>query len=131
MTVKRRYELTDEQWTQIEPLLPPYTTGRPASHDRRKMFNAILWVLRSGAPWRDLPEHYGSWKSVYSCFSRWRDRGLLADMFTALSRDADFENLMIDASIVSAHQHSAGAKNGGPIITLGLPAVGKLPKSMR
>lgn len=65
-----RYELTDEQWDKIETLFPTYTRGRPARHDNRKMLNAILWINRTGAPWRDLPERYGSWKTgLYETYS--------------------------------------------------------------
>ena len=67
----RRHELTDEQWDRLEPLLPPQrpATGRPAK-DHRMVLNGILWILRTGAPWRDLPERYGSWKTIYSRFRR-------------------------------------------------------------
>ena len=108
-----RYELTDEQWSQIKDLFPEYRIGRPAKSNRT-MFNAILWIARSGAAWRDLPkERYGSWKTVYSRFCLWRDTGLLETLFIALNQEADYENLSIDSTCVTAHQHSAGAKKGG------------------
>ncbi len=110
MTAKR-YELSDEQWAQIAPYFPKYRTGRPPKNNRT-MFNAILWIARSGAPWRDLPKEYGSWKTVYSRFCLWRDSGLLESLFFALNQQADFENISIDSTIISAHQHSAGAKKG-------------------
>jgi len=110
-----RYELTDEQWNQIKDLFPKYRTGRPPKSNRT-MFNAILWIARSGAAWRDLPkERYGSWKTVYSRFCLWRDIGLLESLFITLNSEADYENLSIDSTSVTAHQHSAGAKRGGQI----------------
>ncbi|WP_396350595.1 transposase [Lactiplantibacillus plantarum] len=72
MTTPKRYELEDAQWDRIKGYFPPYRTGRPSSLDNRTALNAILWLMRSGAPWRDLPERYGSWKTVYSRF-RTRD----------------------------------------------------------
>lgn len=105
-----RYELSDEQWKQIEGRFPPYTTGRPSKRTNREMFNAILWMARSGAPWRDLPERYGFWKTVYARFCKWRDDGTLVLMLQTLQLDADFENVHIDSTTVRAHQHSAGAK---------------------
>lgn len=107
----KRYEVTDEQWEQIKSLFPVYKTGRPPK-DHRFMFNAILWVARSGASWRDLPERYGSWKTVYSRFCKWRDDGTLIRIFQELNEDADFEYVSIDSTMVKAHQHSAGAKKG-------------------
>lgn len=74
------------------------------------MFNAVLWIARSGAAWRDLPkERYGSWETVYSRFCLWRDTDLLESLFIALNREADYENLSIDSTVVTAHQQSAGA----------------------
>lgn len=106
---RRRYELSDEQWHQIEPFFPTYRTGRPPRHDNRTMFNALLYVVWCGSPWRDLPAYYPSWKSVDTKFCRWRGSGPL---FLALNDDPDWENLMIDSTIVPAHQHSAGSKKG-------------------
>jgi transposase len=107
----RRYEMTDEQWEQIKDLIPKAKTGRPPK-DNRLMFNAMLWMARSGAGWEDLPERYGSWKTVYSRFCKWRDDGTLLTIFKALNSEADMENLSLDSTSVKAHQHSAGAKKG-------------------
>ncbi len=108
----RRYEMSDEQWEQIKDLFPSYRTGRPPK-DNRTMFNAILWVARSGAAWRDLPkERYGSWKTVYSRFCHWRDSGLLEAIFRTMTIDSYFENISIDSTCVTAHQHSTGTKKG-------------------
>ena len=89
MVVVRRGELTDAQWELIQPLLPPQRprTGRPAL-DHRLIVNAILWLTRTGAPWRDLPERYGSWKTVYSRFRRWSEQGIWDQVFAALLEEA-------------------------------------------
>ncbi len=76
------------------------------------MLNAMVWLARSGAPWRDLPQRYGSWNSVYSRFRKWIDEGILDNIFRVLSLDAELDELSLDASIVQAHQHSGGAKKG-------------------
>ena len=110
MTIKR-YEMTDEQWKQIRPLFPVPKTGRPPK-DNRLLFNAILWIARSGAAWRDLPEYYGSWKTVYSRFCKWRDDGTQPLLFSAVKTDVDWGNLSIDSTLIKAHQHSTGAKKG-------------------
>ncbi|BFH14413.1 hypothetical protein PMJ10TS2_40410 [Paenibacillus melissococcoides] len=112
--MRRRYEIRDDQWERLKDLLPPERKpqgGRPAI-DNRKMFNAMLWVIRSGAPWRDLPEHYGSWSSVYSRFRRWEKAGIFDRMLEVLDANPDDESVMLDASIVRVHQHGAGAKGG-------------------
>jgi transposase len=112
--MRRRYEIRDDQWERIKDLLPPERKpqgGRPAV-DNRKMINAMLWVLRSGAPWRDLPEYYGSWSSVYSRFRRWGKDGIFERLLNALASEPDEESVMLDATIVRVHQHGAGAKGG-------------------
>lgn len=82
MTTPKRYELEDAQWDRIKGYFPPYRTGRPSSLDNRTALNAILWLMRSGAPWRDLPERYGSWKTVYSRFRAWVSSGLFERVFS-------------------------------------------------
>jgi transposase len=112
--MKHRYELTDNEWERIEPLLPPERKtgrGRPA-RENRIMVNAMVWILRSGAPWRDLPERYGPWKSVYTRFSRWSRQGIWQNVVNRFNVDPDWENISIDGSYVRAHQHSAGGKGG-------------------
>jgi transposase len=116
-----RFELTDEQWERLQPLLPPQKprTGRPAQ-DHRRIVNAILWIIRTGAPWRDLPERYGSWQTVASRFYRWRRVGLWERLFAAVQQQADSAGQLdwqvhyVDGTIVRAHQHAAGAKGGRP-----------------
>lgn len=116
---KRRHELTDEQWAKLVVLLPPEKprTGRP-SLAHKQIVNGILWVLRTGAPWRDMPERYGKWKTVYSRFRRWRETGVWDRMLAAVQEKADrrgeiaWEVHYVDGSVVRAHQHAAGAKKG-------------------
>lgn len=109
----RRYEIRDDQWERIKELLPPERNGkgRPAK-DNRQMINAMLWIARSGAPWRDLPQYYGPWKSVYTRFRRWQISGVFDKVIEKLAQDPDQESVMIDATIIRVHQHGAGAKGG-------------------
>lgn len=114
-----RGELTDRQWAVLAPLLPARKprTGRPAK-DHRQIINGILWIDRTGAPWRDLPERYGPWRTVASRFYRWRKAGVWAQVLAALQAKADAEGRLdwnihfVDGSVVRAHQHAAGAKGG-------------------
>lgn len=108
-----RRELTDGQWQRIEKLVPGKKgdKGR-AGEDNRLFVDAVLWILRTGAPWRDLPDAFGKWNSVYTRFGRWSRKGRWEKLFQALAEDPDFEHIMIDATIVRAHQHAAGAKGG-------------------
>ena len=111
----RRYELTDDEWNRIRHLLPPENTGRQGRprKDNRTIVNGMIWIARSGAPWRDLPERYGPWETVYSRFRKWIEDGIFDNMIRILSIDVDLSEMYLDASIVQAHQHSAGAKKGG------------------
>lgn len=113
--MSKRYELTDQEWEQIASLLPQEKTGKPGRppKDNRTMLNGMVWIAKSGAPWRDLPERYGPWNSVYSRFRKWIDDGILDNIFRVLSLEAELHELSLDATIVQAHQHSAGAKKGG------------------
>ena len=110
----RRYELTDEEWNRIAPLLPSENSGKQGRPQKcsRTILKGIVWIARSGAPWRDLPERYGSWQTVYFHFRKWIEDGTLDNIFRVLSLEAELTELSIDASIVKAHQHSAGAKKG-------------------
>lgn len=122
----KRYELTDQEWEQIAPLIPSNKgkRGRPPKDDRL-MLNAMVWLARSGAPWRDLPERYGPYSSVYSRFRKWIDDGILDNIFRVLSLESELYELSIDASIVQAHQHSAGAKRGASERNRAQPRRGK------
>jgi transposase len=111
----RRHELTEEQWARIKDLLPPETGERgPRRGSNRVMINAMLWVLHTGAPWRDLPAHYPSWKSVHTRFLRWSKRGIWKGVLDELALDLDGEFAMLDASIVRVHQDAAGGKKTAP-----------------
>jgi transposase len=117
----RRGDLTDEQWERLRPLLPPQKpkTGRPNA-DHRRIINGILWIDRTGAPWRDLPERYGPWRTVASRFYRWRKAGIWQRTLQALRRRKDAAGEVgwgthyVDSTTVRAHQHAAGAKGGTP-----------------
>ena len=111
----RRYEITDSEWSRVVDLLPPENTGKRGrpSKDNRTILNGMIWIARSGAPWRDLPERYGPWKTVYSRFRKWIEDGIFDNIIRVLSMDVDLSELSLDGSIVQAHQHSAGAKKGG------------------
>jgi transposase len=129
-------DLTDVQWERLRPLLPPQKprTGRPAK-DHRTVLNGILWILRTGSPWRALPEHYGSWQTVSSRFYRWQRAGVWHRILSALQRLADAEGRLdwtlhfVDSTVVRAHQHAAGAKVGTRNLRLSAAvAVGTAPR---
>src|SRR5262249_59756600 len=101
-----RYELTDEEWTAIKPMLPNKPRGVPRVNDRR-VLNGIFWVLRSGAPWRDLPQEFGPYTTCYNRFVRWRRAGVWGRIISALAGAFDSTVQMIDTSIVRVHQHAA------------------------
>lgn len=102
--------LRDDQYKRIEALLPgkAIDPGRTA-RDNRQFVEAVLWIARTGSPWRDLPVEFGPWNSVYQRFARWSKRGVWHRVFAHLTEDADFEEVFIDSTIVRAHQHAAGA----------------------
>jgi transposase len=120
----KRYELNDAQWERIAPLLPGKVTdpGRSGA-DNRIFLNGVLWVLRSGAHWRDLPERFGKWKSLHKRFTRWAKAGVWERVFASLIKDRDNKYLMLDSTLVRAHQQAATGK-GGPATRLwGVPEV--------
>jgi transposase len=120
MATARRYELTDEEWDKIKDLLPKEVTGkkgRPCK-DNRNMLNAMVWLARSGAAWRDLPERYGPWETVYSRFRKWIDDAVIDNIFRALSLEAELDEISMDSTIVRAHQASAGLKKGSKNLKL-------------
>jgi transposase len=113
--VVRRHELTDEQWQVIEPLLPASgVKGRPRVDDRR-VINGMLFKAKTGVAWRDLPERYGPWKTVYNRFWRWSRNGTLTTLVSRVRVIAEAideldREVSVDSSIVRAHQHAAGAR---------------------
>jgi transposase len=106
-----RYDLTDFEWGVIESLLPNTPRGVPRVDDRREL-NGIFWILRSGAPWRDLPERYGPKTTCYNRFSRWQNSGVWDRLMDAISASHDGEIQMIDSTSIRAHQQAATAKRG-------------------
>ena len=108
-----RLILGDAQWALMAPQLPgkPGDPGRSGA-DNRLFVEAVLWLARTGSPWRDLPESFGNWNSVFVRFSRWSKDGVWDRLFAAMADDPDFEYIMIDSTIVRAHQHAAGKKGG-------------------
>ena len=108
----RRHELTDAQWKVVSDLLPR-GPGRPAVRGDRNFVDAVVWIAKTGAPWRDLPERFGSWKTVFNRFSRWTTRGTWEGIFKALSFNLDDVAALMDGSVVRAHQDSCGGR-GGP-----------------
>ncbi len=106
-----RFDLSDEEWAVIEPLLPKGGRG-PKRVDDRRVLNGIFYILRSGAPWRDLPERYGPRTTVYNRYARWARRGIWKAIFDALADQNEDSLFFIDSSIVKAHRAAAGAKGG-------------------
>ena len=115
--MRRRHELSDAEWERLQSLLPPHRAGR-ARRDDRQIINGIVWKLATGAPWRDLPERYGSWATVYTRFRRWTRAGVWDRIFAAVQRQADAAGQLdwtvhfVDGTVIRAHQHAAGAKGG-------------------
>jgi transposase len=131
----KRHELTDAQWERLKPLLPPHKAGRPRQDDRR-VLNAILWKLATGAPWRDLPERYGPWQTAYTRFWRWTRAGVWDQLFAAIQQRADAAGQIdwslhfVDGTVIRAHQHAAGAKGGTkPQRRWGAAKAGSAPRS--
>jgi transposase len=118
-----RRELTDLDWRRIEALVSG-REGDKGRHgeDNRLFVDAVLWIARAGAPWRDLPPQFGNWNSVFQRFRRWAKRGVWERIFNALLENPDFEYLIIDSTIVRAHQHAAGAKGGAKMRRSGVRA---------
>jgi len=112
----RRYELSDQQWEAIRPLLPSRNSkGRPARDDRQ-LLNGMFWVLWAGTPWRDMPERYGPWQTVYDRFRKWRDSGVIERIMGRLQLRLDEDERIdwgvwfVDSTTVRAHQAAAGAR---------------------
>jgi transposase len=128
MTQPKRYELTPSQWQRIENLLPGKVgdPGRTGGNNLQ-FVNGVLWVLRSGAHWHDLPERYGKWKPLHKRFTRWAQTGVWERVFEHLIDDPDNDYVSLDSTLVRAHQQAATGKGGGQkggIRLWGVPEVG-------
>jgi transposase len=108
----RRHEITDVQWERIKDRLPG-KEGDPGvtAKDTRLFINAVLWIGKTGAPWRDLPERFGNWNSVWKRFDRWSRKGIWSGIMEAL-QEPDLDWVVLDSTVVRAHQHAAGKKGG-------------------
>jgi len=106
-----RWVLNDEQWERIKHLLP----GKPSdpgvtARDNRRFVEAVLWIGRTGSPWRDLPQTFGSWHTTFTRFARWSRTGVWTRVLKAVSAERDLEEVMLDSTATRAHQHAAGAR---------------------
>lgn len=106
-----RHALTDEQWARLEPLLPR-SPGRKSTRGDRLFVDAVLFRAKTGVPWRDLPERFGPWKSVYNRFANWAAKDHWAKIFQELQLEVDETGSIVDGSVVRAHQDAAGGKGG-------------------
>lgn len=119
VSIGARKDLTDRQWRVLEPLLPrPERLGRPWKWSRRRLVDGVRWRVRVGAPWRDVPERYGHWQSVYGLFRCWQRAGVWALIWAKLMAFADAAGLVgwwvsVDSTLCRAHQHAAGARRDG------------------
>ena len=127
-----RYALRDDQWARIADLLPGRegTVGVTAK-DNRLFVEAVLWRMRTGAPWRDVPECFGPWKTVYNRFANWAKRDIWSEVFRALGVEADETAAIVDGSVVRAHQDAAGGKGGSATTDWALVEVVFRPSSTR
>jgi transposase len=114
-----RGDLSETQWARLAPLLPVgIKSGRPPLHSKRQLIDGIRWRTRAGVPWRDVPERYGPWETVYGLFRRWQRDGTWRDILTKLQAQADADGLItwdvsVDSTVNRAHQHAAGARKRG------------------
>ena len=105
-----RKQINDAQWKRIDGLLPGKTGDRGRSGaDNRLFVEAVLWIARTGSPWRDLPAEFGLWNSAYQRFARWSRAGVWHRVFASLAREPRFREVFIDSTIVRVRQHAAGA----------------------
>jgi transposase len=123
--VTTRKLLSDSQWKKIEGMLPGKAgdVGVTAA-DNRRFVEAVLWIARTGSPWRDLPTEFGNWHTTYTRFNRWSKKGVWHKVLAELGTDRDLEALMIDSTVVRAHQHAAGAQKKRVIKRSGDPEAG-------
>jgi transposase len=128
-SMHHRHAITDTQWLLVEKLLPGRGEGPgPVAANNRRFIDAVFWIAKTGAPWRDLPERFGPWNSVFRRFSRWAKRGRWAKIVEVLAGAPDLEALILDSTIVRAHAHAAGAqkkrREGKPSKASGVRAAG-------
>ena len=108
----RRHALTDEQWARLKPILPKPKRGPQSTRGDRLFIDAVLYRAKTGIPWRDLPERFGPWKSVYNRFANWARKGHWETIFRELQYEVDEIGSIVDASVIRAHQDAAGGKGG-------------------
>jgi putative transposase len=126
-----RRVLRDDQWQRIEHLLPGKATDRGVTaKDNRLFLEAVLWIGRTGAPWRDLPAELGHWHTTFTRFARWAKTGVWERVFRAVSGDPDLEEVMLDSTAIRAHQHAAGAQKNMARRLWAVLEAGSAPKSM-
>jgi transposase len=125
-----RYDLTDFEWSVIEPLLPMDRRG-PKPKNNRQIINGMFYILRAGAPWRDLPERYGPYTTVYNRFNRWRKAGIWDRLMDAIVKAHDGTVQMIDSSIVRVHQHASGVKKRVEFVVSAEAGAASRRRSMR
>ena len=111
---QKRYELSDEEWEQVKHYFTPEKApgrGRPPA-DPRTTLNGVIWIAKSGAPWRDLPSRYGPYTTVYTWYAKWQENGVFQKILDDLGVDADLQDMSMDSTSAKVHQHAAGAKKG-------------------
>ena len=117
---EERFVINDRSWAIIEPLVPGSVRDRGVTAKNTRLFlEAVLWRVRVGGPWRDLPPGFGEWNSIFRRFRRWALKGVFKGIFGAVADDPDFEYVLIDGTIISVHQKASGAKGGLSIRPLG------------
>ena len=128
MNIQNRYDVTEEQWKVLETVIVAAVGnwGGSNADDNRIFINGVFWVLRTGAPWRDMPPQYGKWGSVHKRFKRWCDNNIWEKILETVTDNPDFEWLMIDASYCKVHPHAAGAAGGNQ--DMGRTKGGSIPR---
>ena len=120
-----RFVISDHSWQILEPLLPGSSRSRGVTaKDNRLFLEAVLWKVRVGGAWRDLPPGFGAWNSVFRRFRRWAEADVFQRIFDVISGEPDFEYVLVDGTIISAHQKASGAKGGLKIRRSGVPKAG-------
>jgi transposase len=127
----QRHALSEEQWTRLQRVLPTRRTGPASTLGDRLFVDAVIYRARTGMPWRDLPERFGPWKSIYNRFANWARRGLWEKIFKAVQLEVDETGSIVDATIARAHQDASGGKGGSRAMRWGAHVVGSLRKSTR